>query len=269
MWTCPSCGTTNEPHMIFCSSCGVSRHKAPVREPRAALPPDELLAPAGPRFEGTPGGFALRWVGATVGAMVVAWIVHSVISTLVLSQVYRTMGPFGIRMVNVILTTFLFGGALGLFQSSVLKLCLDGRGVRWLEATLAAYFLSGVARMFQPDAALQARSLQTMMLWAGVFGVVGGALLGSFQSLALGQLSPGGWFARWVPVSVGANTLGALAGTAVFYVLFQGDSPAYSRVAAAGFSRSLIHALLTSLPAGLVLGGCLVRLFSSPAEEPR
>jgi hypothetical protein len=211
----------------------------------------------------------MRWVGATLGAIFVAWIVQSVITTLVLSQAYRTLGPFGIRAVNVVLTTFLFGGALGLFQASVLKNCLDGRSTRWLEATLAAYFLGGLARMFQPEAALQARSLQSMIVWAAIYGVVGGALLGIFQSLALGKLSPGGWMERWLPVSIGANALGALAGTAVFYALFNTEAPVQTRVALAGFCRSMVHALLTSLPAGLVLGACLFARFGSPPDESR
>jgi hypothetical protein len=228
---------------------------------------EEAPAPAGPRFEGTSFGFAMLWVGATLGAVFLAWIVQSVMFTAALSGAYRNLGPFGYRLVNVVFSTFVYGGGLGMIQAGVLKRSLDGRSTRWLEATLAGYFLSGLARLLQPEASLQDRSLETMLLWAGVYGVLGGTAMGVFQAMALGKLGAGSWLLRWTPVSIAANTLGALTGTAVYHGLFQGQAPVRS-IALAGISRTMVHALLTSLPAGLFLGHSLCRHFGTHDESP-
>src|SRR5436189_3155622 len=114
MWPCASCATTNEQHMIFCSSCGASRYKAPARDARSALPEEPAAAaPPGPRFEGTASAFAGRWVGWTLSAVFLGWIAQTVLFSAVLSAVFRSGGATGGRVISVVLSTFVFGGAVG------------------------------------------------------------------------------------------------------------------------------------------------------------
>jgi hypothetical protein len=251
--------------MIFCSSCGVSRHKAPAREPRAVLPPDEPLTPSGPRFEGTAGRFALRWVGATLGATFLAFIAQTVISAAVTSTIYRTLGPFAYRMINIILVTFLYGGAVGLSQGSVLKRSLDGRGTRWLEATLAGTFIGALVGLLQPERVWQDRSLQTMLLWGAFPGIVGGAAKGVFQWLALRRLGRIRALIFWLPLSAVVQTLAGVAGAAIFYFGFQG-AMAFQANLITGLIRTTAGALLVALPTGAFLGSCLRREFGVPGD---
>ncbi len=271
MWPCASCGTTNEPHMIFCSSCGASRYKPAARVARSAGPPEEPLAPSGPRFEGTTGGFVVRWVGVTLGAVFLGWIIQNVLYSVIFSRAYQLVGTFGIRMISIALSVFLYGGLIGAFQAGVLRRSLDGRGVQWLQATLAGCFVAGLAGLLLPQKSWSEQSLPNMLLWTSIQGVLGGSAMGIAQSLALQKSGLGEWMLRWTLVSVGANIIGNVAGTTLWKVLAPTLESGSLRVTwlftVLGFAHAMVDALLTAVMTGLVLGGGLQRRFGSPAEE--
>jgi len=249
------------------------RHKPAGREPRAALPPEEPLAPSGPRFEGTPAGFAMRWVGATLGAVFLAWIAQTFLFSALFSAAYQSAGTFGIRVIHVVLSTFVYGGAIAGFQQRALRRSLEGRRIRWLQATLAGYFVGGLVGLLLPETSWTDSSLPKMLFWGAGHGVLTGGAIGVAQALALQKGGLGDWILRWTLASVGVNIFGNIAGMTLWKVLAPApDSGMLSHVrlyALLSFVHSMVIALVTALPLGLVLGGCLYRRFGSPSEASR
>jgi len=260
--------------MIFCSKCGAMRHKPAPREARSPAPeapPPPLPMPSGPRFYGTAGSFAGRWLGSLMVVAFLVWILQSLVLGRVLSKLYQSHGMFGYRLVSVLLWNTLGGAAWGWVQSGVLSRSLQWRRFGWGWATLAGTLLGGLATLVQPESSWQDRSPANTLLWYGFFGVLSGGITGVLQALALRKLGPARWMLFWPLVAVGANVLGNLAGIGSWQLLMR-DSAAHSRFyLLAGMMHTLTDTLITALPSGIVLGACLRRQFGqegSPLDDP-
>jgi hypothetical protein len=210
----------------------------------------------------------MRWVGVTLGAVFLAWIVQSVVFSALLNHAYRSMGSTGIRLLHVVLWSSLFGGAVGWAQAGALRRSLENVRVRWLEATIGGSFLGGLLDLLVPEGVLQDQSLANALTWTCVYGIISGSTLGLCQGFALRPLGPAVGIVRWIFVSIGAITLGNVAGTLVSQGLTRGGETMMRMYYVAGVANSLTHALVTAFPMGLVLGARLFRSFGTPDEAP-
>jgi hypothetical protein len=207
-------------------------------------------------------------VGATLGAAFLAWIVQSVLFAAVVSAVYRSASQLGSLLIQVVLWAFVFGGAIGWSQSAVLKRSLESARVRWLEATLGGSLAGGLAVFVIPQQSWQNPSLSHQLLGSAVYGILGGGALGIAQALALRTVGGAVGILRWILVSLGAHVLGSLSGALMYHVLTEGASSTLRLSYIGSLARLLVDTLVTALPLGFVLGGCLYRRFGPSGGDP-
>jgi hypothetical protein len=204
MWTCPACGRPNELHAIFCSSCGVSRHKAAPREAPRYEPVVEPPPPAAPVLRGTTAGFVFSWFGASLLAGVLCAAFGYAASTA--RDFFASQMESGtlIQLILNIATGIAYGGILGSAQAWVLSRRTGRPGwFAWILATTGGYLVQSIASAFVPSFFLWEGPLALQTTVAGLHGLLVGGLLGVFQTRVLTRiLGPGAWSKWWV-VSAG------------------------------------------------------------------
>ncbi len=261
MWTCAACGVPNEPHAIFCSSCGAMRYKAPVRESSLPEPAAELPPPDPPEFRGTIAGFAAAWVGVTLAAGFGAWISQSILSfSMRFSSGTSEWSMFAVRMAFGVVFGFVFGGLLGTLQSWVLRRRIQRAGWNaWIFATLGGIVAMSVGSNLMPVSMWGDTGVAARIGMASIVGLIAGGLVGLLQSRVLSRVAaPGGWTGWWL-VSAGAFALGNAAGLTAWSLVFDSSEYSYPKLMLAGLANMLCDSSITGLLTGLPLARMLRR----------
>jgi hypothetical protein len=256
MWTCP-CGTSNEPHAIFCSACGKMRAGTPVPpvyEPAEPAPLPEMRA----EFKGTAAGFAAAWIFATLGGGLVSWMLGFVVSLGVRYADAPGTWAFTLyRLGTGIAFGFVYGGVVGAAQAWVLARRVPRPGWRgWVVATLGGAVCVSMAANLVPIDFWANDTLLGRLAMTALVGVIGGGFLGLLQSRILSRVvSPGGWSAWWL-VSAGAVAAGNVVGTVSWNLLYNPMHLGTAGVLVAGLAHTLSDGALV----GLLTGPALARM---------
>lgn len=266
MWTCPSCGTSSEPHAIFCASCGATRYKVPARDPASPEPIVDWPAPAAPEFEGSPVGFTTVWVLASLGGALAGWFATSFLSFGLNYSFALRWGEFALRVTMNAVYALVWGGFIGAAQSWILRRRLRRPGWNgWILATLTASVVISVAAVFLPQTRGSDAGLAAGLPWMALLGVAGGGLAGLLQSRVLArQTGSGGWTSWWL-ISAGANALGNVAGLAAWHALLDRENWVRS-AAVAGIAYTIADVALTTLLTGWPLARMLRRRCAPPPK---
>lgn len=264
MWTCPSCGTSNEPHAIFCSACGAMRYKAPARQPASPPPasPPELLLP---EFRGTATGFVFAWIGATTGGAFAGWVAQIGLSRALAALSTRGYPDFAWRVSWSLLYGVVFGVAIGALQAMVLHRTVDRPGWGgWMWANLAGAVVASLTFAAFPFTGWNSASLADRMLPAAAAGIAGGAFAGLLQARVLARTTGiRGWIG-WAPVAAGAGALGNLAGVGIWSLARENQLSwmawAFAVSAVQVLLDNALTGFLTGLPLAIWLRGRIARL---------
>ena len=268
MWTCPSCGTSNEPHAIFCSSCGASRYKAPVREPASPEPVADWPTAGPPEFRGTIAGFTAAWIAVTLAAGFGAWLSQTILSFgMRFSTSPGSWGFVAMRMAWGITYGFAYGGLVGAFQSWVLRRRVRRPGWNgWILATLGGTVVVSVAANLTPVSMWGETGIAARIPMVALVGLIGGGLVGLLQSRVLSRVvAPGGWTGWWL-VSSGAHALGNAAGLMAWHVLFDRTNYSPLLMSVAGLANMVADSGLTALLTALALARMLRRRCAPPPK---
>jgi hypothetical protein len=256
-WTCPSCDTSNESHLIFCATCGAMRHKRPARPDPPPAQQEPAEAPPASRFQGSVAGFTARWVGATSAAAFFAWIVQYGLMTLY-SPLYTSLGGVVAQLAISVLNGLIYGFLIGALQAGTLNRTVEGRWGGWLAATGAGTVLASLTVLFQPEGT-SLRSPLGGFVWVGLSGLAGGGVMGFLQALALRRNGVSGGVLLWTAVVALASALGNAAGHGAWSSLVPSAPRGSASFLLPSFALVAADTLVTSFLSGLALGARLRR----------
>lgn len=267
MWTCP-CGTSNEPHAIFCAECGATRYKAPVREAAPPVEPAPLPVPALLELKGSAAGFSFFWGVATLGGALAASVgeafgsfVHSFPGTVGSWEFTFRLAAWGVAK------GFVYGALVGGLQAWVLSARVPRPGWRaWVFATLGGTVLIFLAGHLLPTRIWLSDNLGGRLAMATLMGVIGGGLVGLLQTRVLSRVvGPGGWSAWWL-LSATAQAIGNTAGSLAWEWTFSPRHSGMGTILLAGLSYTIADVGLVALLTGIPLGRMLRRRCGPPKD---
>lgn len=253
MWTCEACGASSPPHAIFCSACGVMRHKVAPHE-RPASTPVEPLPEVRPRFLGTVGGFTLQWLGAASGAAFLGWIANTFLAHALTFGWRSGWDSLGRRVSWAVLSALVSGFIYGAFQAMVLRRALDRLGwYGWTWTSIVGALSSALLYTLLPQDLWKSTAFGNRALWTGLAGILGGGVAGLLQARLLARVTGTRGWSGWVGVSAVANLLGNIVGVALFSythaLIGTGSMGWYSIIGLVqGMGDALVTALLTGIP---------------------